>query len=256
MEYEELHPKVEHFVHRSVDKGWRLKTRTIWNHELVLIIGGHGKVSISGREYKLSAGMLLYFYPDLLHSMAADESYLEFYGVHFSLPPDMDKLPFPEITYVTAPRLRIAFDDLNAAYGQHAYLIEWRYRILLQQIIYTLLVDRQQNSPSDAKRVNRTIDVIRRDIAHRYTIEELCRTAGMKKSLFIRVFKETTGYSPIQYVLKLRIEHAKKLLCDSDAKIEKIAAECGFSDPFYFSRLFKKQCGASPLQFRKSMGGE
>ena len=74
---------------------------------------------------------------------------------------------------------------------------------------------------------------------------------GLSRSRFLHLFKEATGKSPYAYVLELRLHRAAELLISSAEPISQIAFSVGFSDPLYFSRLFKKHFGKSPEAFRK-----
>ena len=73
----------------------------------------------------------------------------------------------------------------------------------------------------------------------------------MSVSWFIRNFKEYTGSTPTQYLLSLRISNAQSLLESTSYQVAEIADIVGYSNPLYFSRLFKKQCGVTPTEFRK-----
>ena len=79
------------------------------------------------------------------------------------------------------------------------------------------------------------------DIASRFKISEVHLR---------RIFKSATGTSPIRYINHLRLEKAKTMLSESSMKISEIALLTGFSDPYYFSRIFKKETGISPASFR------
>ena len=75
----------------------------------------------------------------------------------------------------------------------------------------------------------------------------------MSVSWFIRNFKEYTGTTPTQYLLSLRISNAQSLLESTSFNVTEIAEIVGYNNPLYFSRLFKKQCGVSPTEFRKQL---
>ena len=75
---------------------------------------------------------------------------------------------------------------------------------------------------------------------------------GVSRGRFMHIFKEAMGVSPYSYVLDLRIGKAVELLLSSDMSVAQIAYETGFSDPLYFSRIFRKRCGASPEMFRST----
>jgi iron complex transport system substrate-binding protein len=68
---------------------------------------------------------------------------------------------------------------------------------------------------------------------------------------FQRIFKDATGLSPNNYLLELRIQHASKLLTETDSAIYDLSEQVGISDWFYFSKAFKKKFGVSPLKYRK-----
>jgi len=68
----------------------------------------------------------------------------------------------------------------------------------------------------------------------------------------MHMFKEAMGVSAYSYVLDLRLSKAAELLLSSELSIAEIAYETGFSDPLYFSRIFRKRCGSSPEAFRST----
>ena len=67
-----------------------------------------------------------------------------------------------------------------------------------------------------------------------------------------KIFKEETGESPINYLIKIRLEKARDILIkDDNSSIKSIANEVGYEDAYHFSKLFKKYYGISPLYYRK-----
>ena len=86
-------------------------------------------------------------------------------------------------------------------------------------------------------------------------IEDYAATHHMSVSWFIRSFKEYTTVTPTQYILSLRISNARTLLESTDYNITEIAQIVGYDNPLYFSRLFKKQSGVSPSEFRRQLQG-
>ena len=86
-------------------------------------------------------------------------------------------------------------------------------------------------------------------------IEEYARSRGMSVSWFIRNFKKYTGQTPMQFIVSLRINNAQLLLETTSYSINEISAIVGYENQLYFSRLFRKQKGCSPIQYRKSEMG-
>ena len=97
---------------------------------------------------------------------------------------------------------------------------------------------------------HRVLAHIRARLDQTITVDELAREAGMSPSHFSRVFKETMGTTPMQYVLAYRIEQAIKMMGDPARPLGDIALACGFADQAHFSRSFKQVTGQTPRQFR------
>ena len=97
---------------------------------------------------------------------------------------------------------------------------------------------------------HRVLAVMRERLDQTITVEELAREAGMSASHFSRVFKETLGSSPMQYLLAYRIEQAIKMMGNPARPLGDVALACGFADQAHFSRSFKQVTGQTPRQFR------
>jgi AraC-like DNA-binding protein len=80
---------------------------------------------------------------------------------------------------------------------------------------------------------------------------ELAQRAGVSESSLAAAFRAVTGRSPIDYLIDLRLSHACALLNSSRQRVVEIAEQVGIPDVYYFSKLFKRRQGISPLNFRK-----
>lgn len=101
---------------------------------------------------------------------------------------------------------------------------------------------------------NKAILFMQQNLSTVITLDNIAQSANLSASFFCRKFKQDTGYAPIEYFNHLRIQRACQLLHFSDLRINEVASRLGIDDPFYFSRLFKKQMGVSPAEYRKSEG--
>lgn len=80
----------------------------------------------------------------------------------------------------------------------------------------------------------------------------LASKMAMSVSQLNRKINGTTGHSTTSYVLKIKLDKAKKLLANNDMSIAEVSDMCGFYDPSHFSRMFKKEFGVSPSNFKKT----
>ena len=101
---------------------------------------------------------------------------------------------------------------------------------------------------------NKAILFMQNNLSTSITLDNIAQSAHLSTSFFSRKFRQDTGYAPIEYFNHLRIQKACQLLHLSDLRINEVGAQLGIDDPFYFSRLFKKQMGVSPAEYRKSEG--
>ncbi|MGB4821138.1 MAG: AraC family transcriptional regulator, partial [Agathobacter rectalis] len=81
-------------------------------------------------------------------------------------------------------------------------------------------------------------------------VEEYASSIGMSISWFIRSFRKYTGNTPVQFLTALRMTNAQVLLETTSYSINEIAGIVGYNNPLYFSRLFHKQKGCSPSEYR------
>ena len=81
---------------------------------------------------------------------------------------------------------------------------------------------------------------------------ELAKLCNISENYFRKLFKKQFSIAPGEYVIRLRISLAKKLLSDRSCPISRIALECGYSEPCHFSREFSKHVGMSPREYRRS----
>lgn len=85
-------------------------------------------------------------------------------------------------------------------------------------------------------------------------VEEYAASRGMSVSWFIRNFKQYAHTTPIQYIVARRITNAQMLLETTNYNITEIGAIVGYDNPLYFSRIFRKQKGVSPSEYRRGIG--
>jgi AraC family transcriptional regulator len=101
-----------------------------------------------------------------------------------------------------------------------------------------------------ARQLQRVVDRIQDQPGQELTLEVLAQQAGFSPFHFARLFRQTTGESPHQFVLRQRLDRARHLLEASDAPVAQVAAESGFADQSHFTRVFKRYLGVTPRTYR------
>jgi len=98
----------------------------------------------------------------------------------------------------------------------------------------------------------RVKDFVESSLDQDLTLESLAQEAGYSRAHFLRMFRESTGTTPHQYVMQRRIAHAEQLLSATKLGIAEIAVACGFSSQAHLTLAFKKQTGVTPAEYRRT----
>jgi AraC-like DNA-binding protein len=87
-------------------------------------------------------------------------------------------------------------------------------------------------------------------------LEQAARQAGLSPFHFLRLFSKALGVTPHQYLLRSRLRHAARLLCDESRPVTEVAYEVGFADLSNFVRSFHRAAGVSPRAYRRAARGD
>ncbi len=121
---------------------------------------------------------------------------------------------------------------------------------------YSTAGARLQQQPGKLPRhkLQRAIDYINNNLAADIALEGIAGAVSMSPYHFAHLFKETTGDSPHQYVIRLRVEHAKSLLRATELPVTEIAQRVGYANAGHFSSAFHRCVGFTPTQYRSGGG--
>ena len=132
-------------------------------------------------------------------------------------------------------------------------------RTLLNQLYATLeqiILYRLNEEASCNHRIKQMISQMQNNFTDPdFTLEQLFTQEHYSQNHLRRLFKQEVGCSPLAYLLTLRVDYAKELIRQNqnrEVTMAQIAVMCGFHDPCYFSRIFKKRTGVSPAQYMKN----
>jgi len=273
---EQIHPVVR-IAHRQ--SGLTIPERVIFDYELVLIVKGTGVWEIGGEKRRFAAHDLLCVPPFVPHQFKADESTsVEHVAVHFdfaenlpSTDEDIDtRKPFRvRFTHgLRVPRQRRLFQGhrieraLTAVLNEHATsgaLGAANASVQLAGVLLALLAEPEKNRPAgqvtqvNQARVQAVVAHMQVNLARPITQAALERVARLSSSRLQALFREVTGYPPLDYLRRLRVEEARRLLAEPNLSVKEIAARTGFRDTSHFSKVFRRVDGLSPAHFRDAL---
>ena len=142
-----------------------------------------------------------------------------------------------------------------------------KYFMLKAYLIQFLLLIIRQNAEPQPKQegynfdthyksyvVNQIVTYLDTHYNEKISLDRIAQNMYLSPVYISKIFKEETGESPINYLIKIRLEKAKDLLSSPNPNsIKKIANDVGYEDAYHFSKLFKKYYGISPLYYRKNL---
>jgi AraC-like DNA-binding protein len=241
-------------------------TRTLQHHAMIFVCEGNGNFVIGGSRYPLKKGMLFYIPPGVPHTIEPRAHNPKHYmTVHFSgsrmiLDPDgkwkyleniqtLHQLWAQKITDY-AP-LEELFKELLDTWNNKGPSYEFVAATYLRQLFIWLTQNNIKQSKNHAMslKIDQTIEYMRQNINRKVTLEELSGKARVSTFYLSRAFKEATGYPIIMYFNKMKIDKAKELFIEGNKKVKEVAYELGYTNEFYFSRIFKRIEGLSPSEF-------
>jgi AraC-like DNA-binding protein len=260
---------------------WTEPTRVIYDHELILFIRGQFVVEIERRRFTCNAGSFLIVPPGKSHTtweVAGRTGHR--YWIHFdwcwsgssadtplaAFAParSQSKSLRPAPGFIPAEILHGAIDSPSRAWDLAERIITLQQRrighdrlicrALLLELLIELLDAPAQSPPhragevAIAHRVRRILDqAAERKNGQR--IEEMLESLGYSYEHLCRIFRRHYGLPPLRYIHALRMSRAKQLLRNTDWKIARIAYHLGYSNPLYFTRLFRQIVGMTPSDY-------
>lgn len=235
------------------------------DYQILYIASGKAHFYFGGVEQIVHAGnMVLYRPKEEQRYYYYGTDHTEVYWVHFTggdVKNILRKYGIADDMHVIHTGTSLEYKRIFQQMIQELKLCKEDYEELLVNYLRQLfiLLHRQINKAPSRKNslLMEEIDAAVRYFHENYhkpiSIENYAVSHHMSVSWFIRNFKEYTGSTPAQYILSLRISNAQTLLKSTSYNVTEISGIVGYDNPLYFSRLFKKQSGMSPSEFRKQM---
>lgn len=280
---EKIHPELNHLWRGGWKAGKVEPPRYLYDHELVLVQRGRCRVDVPGNTLELDAGCWIIIPPAANHSTLAGSKGVFRSCIHFNWIPRTT--PRPGNLWLFHPRRpkaaqvagAPAFVPKGISHGNYALdgpvpnLVEtlfarWQMTdnlsarlagIHFLEILAHLFLGGSPGPASKRRPQTRTAyaarELLDADLSSGMGIQEQLGTLGFSYAHVCRLFHRAFGVTPNGYRNALRLEHAKALLRDPRRTIAEVADGAGFSDPTYFTKLFRRSNGLPPGKFRSRL---
>lgn len=279
-------PKIRLAGFVSYRTPWMHAKRKLDEYVLIFMKSGELHLSENGTAYRLRKGDVFLLEPGLRHE-GVEKHICAYYYIHFShadiasrqvvdrnalarhflLDEKQTSTDDSNLCYIgkhfalngqsAMLQTMHAMDELCELYRRKQYnrkLTALQFARLLielsrEHLLAELYQDNERNSSSFIK-VNALLEYIHRHYFEKMASADIERLFDSNFDYLNRNFKRMTGYPIVQYLNHVRIDRAKELLQATDLSIGEVGYLSGLNDPYYFSKVFKKHVGLSPLQYR------
>ncbi|MGI5959980.1 MAG: AraC family transcriptional regulator [Massiliimalia sp.] len=244
--------------------GHVLTTRILEDEYCMLYcIEGKGTFYSNGILFPIQAGDCFFLFKNVEHSYFADKEtpwtkyWMGFSGElssaylrHLGVSPDNPVLHIG----IDSSLVNLFFDTLDIfKTGFHS--ANMLHAATNLRCIFSRIIDLQFTKKlvvTGTITMNDIFEIMLSNLSRPLTLDELAEDTGMSKYSLIRKFREKTGYPPLEYFTRLKIQRACQLLKAENKKVKDVSEELGFSSPYYFSLVFKRYTNMSPTEFRHS----
>ena len=234
------------------------------DYQLIYIAAGKGEFHLKNGTRIVEKGNMILYRPreqQIYRYYAADK--VEVYWVHFTgsqvegllshynLPKDKNVLfigDSPDCQWLYNQMIR----ELQLRRDNYDELLQMLLRHVLL-IANRCLKEREKGIENIFNEIESAIHYFNKNYNKSITIEEYAKEHFISANRFILNFKNVSGVTPQQYIIHLRISVAKERLVSTDKSIKEVAAEVGYNNALYFSRLFRKIVGLSPSDYRANI---
>lgn len=247
----------------KVSQNWRFFNMRPSYNALYFIREGEGWIKIDEQEYHPSPGQIVLMPAGSLHSISVvgDNTYRKFW-CHFTAKVDtlnlFQLIHLPHVLDVPDEAyMEQLFKELIDAYGSNAWTAPLQRNEILMKLVrhYLDIVPDRQLSLSmlpDMQKLNTVFQYIEEHINDNVSVEQLAGLIHYNPNYFIRFFKSKMKMTPVQYIIKVRIEKTKGLLMTTDLTLEEIGKKVGM-EVHYLCRVFKQSTNMSPGEFRNQI---
>lgn len=247
--------------------------------EITYILSGRGRYHVEGEFYDVEAGDMIICNPGERHQHIVTNSkeptvqfFAGFSGYQFrGMAPDtirlkdgghLLRLGFEARQEVSKHCYEMIAENEAGKLGKYFMLKAHLMQIVLLMMREVLEQKEKQQKGMSFETYNKSyavkkiITYLNENYAQKISLDQIAHNMYLSPVYISKIFKDETGETPINYLIKIRLEKARQILEEeSDSSIKSIANQVGYEDVYHFSKLFKKYYGVSPLFYKKTQGG-
>ena len=248
--------------------------------ELTIILSGKGGYYVEGTTYEVEAGDIIICNPGVKHrnivlnkTEPTVEFFTGFYGYHFkNMPPGsivlkdggcLLRLPTDARYEVLKQCYAMLAENEACQIGKYFMLKAHLMQILLIMMREIVGTPQQKQKGCNFESYNKSyavkkiVNYLNENYGQKISLDRIAHNMYLSPVYVSKIFKEETGESPINYLIKIRLEKARDILSgEGEGSIKSIANAVGYEDVYHFSKLFKKYYGISPQNYRKQVQGK
>ncbi len=243
--------------HYFCDKTYVVDRQSYNSFLIIYVRKGNGFVEQNGRHIPLNEGSLAFidcYKPHLYSTISGWEIYwVHFDGVlarqYFEVATRSGIVLTPQNPYNAEHNMGKIFEGYHGQMKVNEVVMSKLITDLLTELV--LCANKIVAQDSHANVIDEILAYISENANKPLRLEQLAKQASLSPFYFTRVFKKETGFTPHEYIVRVRVELAKFLLKTTDARIKEIAFRSGFDNECSFCTSFKKATGTTPLGFRE-----
>lgn len=219
---------------------------------LVLTLSGQTTFSLNGVKYELNKQKMLHAGPNMLINIATPpDTAWEYIVLHFKAHHDTSGIANEHFILDIGDNNKVSYftQQLIQLNNLPGNLLHLKCQLHLMQLIETVLVNAKMQTANNY--VDHAISIIVENYHQPITINEIAERIGCERRKLAYLFEKQIGMTPIQYLTEYRLKQAKNLLRSTELMISEIAELVGYSDIYYFCRVFKKHYAITPTEYRR-----
>jgi AraC-like DNA-binding protein len=260
--FDDFVPKINYHVFRKCNPDWRLRPHFVDDNDITYIIKGKARYTINGKICELGPGDLICLTDGTeKEAVTYAHNLMHCFSVNFtSLYPSSKCMP-PVFQAVSRIGLRKdiidLFRELTISWSGQNDGYKMNTRALLMLILHRLseILIYNVDSQTGDYRINKAARTIALHYSDKLTVKDLAGQVRLNEAYFGRLFKQETGMTVNQYLMRIRVRNAENMLQTGNYKVHEVAEHCGFSDVVHFYKSFRDLRGFPPSRCIPKGGG-